>query len=168
MNTVAKTPITKAVRQITKTLALFSALTTLAVPGAHAADQASLRIGDHFGGGKVAYILKPGDRAYIPGQTHGLIVASKDLSDADTWKKAVHTSRNYRAGGNSDWRLPNREELRKLYEHRFTIGGFREKHYYWSGVESDRNDAWDMSFRTGKRSLAYKLDCNYIRPVRNF
>ena len=33
------------------------------------------KIGDTFGGGKVAYIFQSGDRGYVEGQQHGLIAA---------------------------------------------------------------------------------------------
>lgn len=142
----------------------YAAVTPEAAPSA----TADLKVGDSFGGGKVAYIFRQGDRNYVAGQTHGLIAAKEDLGAGYTWEKAVKACREYRGGGFRDWRLPNMEELTRLYVNRFAIGGFRDRHYYWSSSESDKNDAWDQSFRSGERNLGYKLDNNYVRPVRTF
>ena len=47
-----------------------------------------LAVGDAYGGGVVAYILKSGDPGYVPGETHGLIAAKADQTPADPWKMA--------------------------------------------------------------------------------
>lgn len=38
-----------------------------------------VKVGQFYQGGKVFYILKQGDSAYVPGETHGIIVSNNDL-----------------------------------------------------------------------------------------
>ena len=172
-----KTMMNKFISKAGKFLAVATLLCTtffpVKVPAAYAAEpaaapaQSRLKIGDSHGGGKVAYIFKQGEHGYVAGQSHGLIAANADL-EADHWEDAVKACNEYLGGGFSDWRMPSKDELSKLYSHRQSIGGFKEHLYYWSSTESDKNDAWDQSFRTGTHNLGYKLDANYSRLVRTF
>lgn len=174
MKTLILSALLKASKRLAGVMLFASLVVPAALPQAYAAEgaesssTAGLRVGDSHGGGKVAYIYRSGDRGYVAGQAHGLIAAKEDLGYGYTWNKAIKVCRDYRGAGFSDWRLPTKEELTKLYVSRFSIGGFKERHYYWSSTESDNNDAWDQSFRSGEHNLGYKLDNNYVRPVRTF
>jgi hypothetical protein len=169
-------PFFRRLYRILASTAMCIALTTPLTPRLlQAADSApaqsapaSLKAGDQYGGGKVVYLFQPGESGYVAGQTHGLIAATADIGEGMMWAKAVKLCKEYRGGGFSDWRLPSKEELNRLYKSKALIGSFKERHFYWSGTESDKNDAWDQSFRTGICNLGYKLDNNYVRAVRAF
>ena len=47
-----------------------------------------LAIGDTYGGGKVAYLMQPGDTTYDANVQHGLIAAIADQSDGAKWTNA--------------------------------------------------------------------------------
>jgi hypothetical protein len=71
-------------------------------------------------------------------------------------------------GGYSDWYLPSRDELNKLYLNRAAVGGFIIN-YYWSSTEIDDTGAWVQYF--GIPPLNYyflKLATARVRAVRAF
>lgn len=45
----------------------------------------ALAVGDRYGGGRVAYILRSGDPGFVAGETHGLIAALTDLTPVAPW-----------------------------------------------------------------------------------
>ncbi len=51
------------------------------------------KIGDTYGGGKVAYIFQSGDSGYVEGQQHGLIAAEADVNTTykDAWDGESYT-----------------------------------------------------------------------------
>ena len=69
--------------------------------------------------------------------------------------------------GYSDWYLPSKDELNKLFLNRAIIGGFISN-FYWSSTESDSHNAWYFDFNNGFANIDDKSNPNYVRAVRAF
>jgi hypothetical protein len=80
---------------------------------------------------------------------------------------AANLCRNYQGGGYTDWYLPSKDELNKLYINRNYIGGF-VNNYYWSSTEDNVSLAWGQDFGNGSRYNGYKSGKCNVRAVRAF
>jgi hypothetical protein len=81
---------------------------------------------------------------------------------------AAGLARAYAGGGYTDWYLPSKDELNKLYLNRIAIGGFANG-YYWSSTEGGNDGAWGQSFGNGSQFNAFKeLTTVYVRAIRAF
>ena len=155
-------------------------------------------IGDSYGGGIIAYTLQSGDPGYIAGQVHGLIAAASDQSMGIKWSNsnsntgatavvlgtgnantivAAQGAGSYAAqlcydlvlNGYSDWYLPRRDELSKLFLNQIAIGGFSTILNYWSSSEVNSQNAWDQDFTNFPPTFGFKLlSPSYVRAVRAF
>jgi len=70
-------------------------------------------------------------------------------------------------GGYSDWYLPSKDELNKLYLKKVEIGGFASA-YYWSSTENDNYYAWGQYFDNGTQFYDGKYFTFYVRAIRAF
>lgn len=76
----------------------------------------------------------------------------------------------------SDWYLPSRDELDKIYKNREIINNTALKNsgsaltegYYWSSTEEDKHNTWIQYFKTGKQSFYFKHYLYNVRAVRAF
>ncbi|HLF62650.1 MAG TPA: hypothetical protein VI603_02810 [Saprospiraceae bacterium] len=72
-------------------------------------------------------------------------------------------------GNYTDWFLPSKNELNKLYLNRVAIGGFvYESVPYWSSTEASHLNAWSQSFLNGSTSSSQKNLVAYVRAIRYF
>ena len=70
-------------------------------------------------------------------------------------------------GGYSDWFLPSKDELNKLYINKDAIGGFAGT-FYWSSSEVNADHAWTQSFYNGSPDDFWKFSTLLVRAVRAF
>ncbi len=78
-----------------------------------------------------------------------------------------YVNTNTGTGVYSDWYLPSKDELNKLYLNKIDIGGFSSVNY-WSSSELDATTAWRESFGNGFQYGIVKNILVYVRPVRSF
>ena len=159
-------------------------------------------VGSFYGGGVVFHLFVEADAGYIAGETHGLIAAVADQSSGIRWYNGRNvttgatatavgtgaantttivtaqgtTETSYAAGGYTDWFLPSKDELNKMYKNKATInttasanGGsdFWESEY-WSSTEIDINIAFAKKFYNGNPVEYYKSTDYYVRAIRAF
>jgi hypothetical protein len=80
---------------------------------------------------------------------------------------AAGLARAYTGGGYTDWYLPSKDELNKLYLNKVAIGGFANG-YYWSSTEVDNASAWIYTLCCGGQYGYDKSNAAYVRAVRAF
>ncbi len=134
---------------------------------------APVNVGDEYGGGKVVYLLQPGDSGYVAGEEHGLIAAKQDLPEESlNWAEAKAAAERLELSGYKGWSLPSQQELSLLYQNQAIVGGFRDYSYYWSASEVDRQKAWTLDFYNGEKVPSVKSGAltgiRRIRPIRKF
>lgn len=84
---------------------------------------------------------------------------------------AAGLARAYNGGGYSDWYLPSKDELHKLYQNRLIIGGFSSVKY-WSSSDHSLYYAWRRDFNTNDQYSFYQesksMTTLRVRAVRSF
>ena len=80
---------------------------------------------------------------------------------------AATVARSYTGGGFTDWYLPSKDELNKLYINETAIGGFASANY-WSSSEYYTFLAWGQNFNSGNQNFSNKNYPYYVRAVRAF
>ena len=152
----------------------------------------SLQIGQSYGGGIIFYLDSTRQHGFIAAKqdqstgiawdkgNHFLIGATgKSLG---TGKKntnkivnALGTTGSYAAllckkftgGGHTDWFLPSKAELNRMYNKRAVIPGLAATNY-WSSSEVDAENAWDQEFGGGFQFSDFKGFTLRVRAIRAF
>ena len=128
----------------------------------------AVTIGENYGGGIVFFVDKTGE--------HGLIASRADMAGHSEeypegyfkWEDAKAECNALNENGYTDWYLPSKSELNKLYLKRNIVGGFLVD-TYWSSTPSNADIAWLQAFRDGsqwdhgKPGYAYR-----VRAIRPF
>jgi hypothetical protein len=69
--------------------------------------------------------------------------------------------------GYTDWYLPSKDELNKLYLNKDAIGGFAA-YRYWTSSEQNLNVAWRQDMSLGTQAGNSSSNTYYVRAVRSF
>lgn len=97
---------------------------------------------------------------------------------ADKINRAAYLCDALIIDGYSDWFLPSKDELDKIYINLksgtdengavYTAVGSFAADYYWSSSEVDANKAWSQSFSDGSRVSSLKTSTYRVRAIRKF
>jgi hypothetical protein len=159
----------------------------------------TVSVGQSALGGVIAYILQAGDPGYSASVQKGLVATTSNISSSALWgcggtsistSTAIGTGNantvgimagcatagiaarlcgDLVQGGYSDWYLPSRDELNKLYLNRVAIGNFTTATFYWSSSQYNSTSAWWQRFDNGTQDLATKNGSAYnVRAIRSF
>jgi len=92
------------------------------------------------------------------------------VTECTTIDIAASLCNNLQLNGYSDWYLPSKDELNKLYLNRAAIGGFANSFnsVYWSSTQIDAGIAWNQSFSNGFQGKLPKASTLRVRAVRSF
>ncbi len=95
---------------------------------------------------------------------------------ADTARRAAHWCHESEAAGQTDWFLPSREELKRLYVAKSVVNEALTSAgadalgsgYYWSSTQANAYEAWYVFFDNGETNTGVKSNVANVRPIREY
>jgi len=100
------------------------------------------------------------------------IIKEQDSANADVIDPpsyAAGLARSYEGGGYSDWYLPSKDELAKLYALKLLrFGGLANFSYWSSSITIDGLGVWGQRFDNGELTEYAKHNTFYVRAIRSF
>ncbi len=143
-------------------------------------------IGNVYGGGKVAYILQPGDPEYVEGEVHGIVAATSDLNPEYWGCEGIDIpgADGYSIGTGYQNTIDivsgcSTPDIAARVCYNLTLNGFSDWYlpsidelgklylkkntiggfisaYYWSSTEQSALKAWAKHFSSGTQSPEFK------------
>ena len=102
------------------------------------------------------------------------LIWQKQYASSKSWAEALSHCENSIAGGQTDWRLPNRNELASLVDYTENSGvmsafpGIAAKEFWTSTTStSEPAKAWPVDFESGRIIADSKSETHYVLCVRN-
>jgi hypothetical protein len=90
-------------------------------------------------------------------------------SQGNTGSYAAKLCRDFRGGGYTDWYLPSKDEIYKLYLNKTAFGWNPSSDgYYWTSTERDSGSALDLRIVSGHQSSYGKNTQEFVRAIRSF
>ncbi len=126
-----------------------------------------LKKGESYGGGTVAYLIPAAKNINKTQGQHGVIAATTDLPTAMTWPEAKAACDSLSLNGYTDWVMPDKDDLNRLYLGKEILGEFMTTDY-WSSSANEPDSAWSQRFLDGQKSVRSWTNHFRVRPIRKF
>ncbi|MFA6137689.1 MAG: DUF1566 domain-containing protein [Sulfurimonas sp.] len=125
--------------------------------------------------GLMADFVRDANTGIVSDSATGLQWQDNDIGKTMTWQSAIDACENLTLGKQTNWRLPNINELKSILDtsrvNPAIASAFTQTdstYYYWSSTpyEGYEDGAWVMDFYDGHSRSNYKGTTLFVRCVR--